>query len=153
MHYGPEQPRIQTEVLGHSLVRSLIRSQRSLVFLLRTAHFAALSCLLARSLHSLPCSWESKWLDGYFICVFFSILDHSVMRRTSFLPSQSTSKIRLKIGMRSHYGSKQLDVRPSSDSLFHELRSERVSERCKRTSQPTNEWPNTYVAILGWSKV
>ena len=43
-HCGPEQPRIQTEVLGHSLVRSLVRS------LLR--------------------SWDSKWLDGYLFCVF-----------------------------------------------------------------------------------
>ena len=31
LHYGPEQPRIQTEVIGHSLVRSLVRSHRSLV--------------------------------------------------------------------------------------------------------------------------
>ena len=30
-HYGREQPRIQTAVLGHSLVRSLVRSHRSLV--------------------------------------------------------------------------------------------------------------------------
>ena len=26
---------------------------------------------LARSLCSLPRSWDSKWLDGYFVCVFF----------------------------------------------------------------------------------
>ena len=31
VHYGRKQPRIQTEVLGHSLVRSLVRSHRSLV--------------------------------------------------------------------------------------------------------------------------
>ena len=30
-----------------------------------------LTCSLARSLRSLPRSWESKWLDGYFFCVFF----------------------------------------------------------------------------------
>ena len=30
-HYGLEQPKIQTAVLGHSLVRSLIRLHRSLV--------------------------------------------------------------------------------------------------------------------------
>ena len=29
LHYGQKQPRIQTEVLGHSLVRSLVRSHRS----------------------------------------------------------------------------------------------------------------------------
>ena len=37
MHYGLEQPKIQTAVLGHSLVRSLIRLHRSLIHLLRTA--------------------------------------------------------------------------------------------------------------------
>ena len=49
-------------VLGHSLVRSLVRSHRSLIRLLRTARFArALRCAhsLARSLtHSLPSSSE-----------------------------------------------------------------------------------------------
>ena len=45
-HYGRKQPRIQTEVLGHSLVRSLFRSHRSLIRLLRTARCAH---LLARS--------------------------------------------------------------------------------------------------------
>ena len=55
-HYGRKQPRIQTVVLGHSLVRSLVRSHRSLVRLLRTVRFArALRCAhsLARSLTSL----------------------------------------------------------------------------------------------------
>ena len=55
-HFGPEQPKIQTEVLGHSLVRSLVRSHRSLPRLLRTARFArALRCAhsFARSLTSL----------------------------------------------------------------------------------------------------
>ena len=48
-HCGPEQPRIQTEVLGHSLVHSLVRWHRSLVRFLRTARFArAFRC--ARSL-------------------------------------------------------------------------------------------------------
>ena len=37
-HYGRKPPRIQTEVLGHSLVRSLVRLHRSLVRSL--AHFA-----------------------------------------------------------------------------------------------------------------
>ena len=42
---GPHQPRIQTEVLGHLLVRSLVCSHRSLVHLLRTTRFArALYC-------------------------------------------------------------------------------------------------------------
>ena len=34
VHCGPEQPKIQAEVLGHSLVRSLVRSHRSIVRLL-----------------------------------------------------------------------------------------------------------------------
>ena len=38
LHYGRKLPRIQTEVLGHSLVRSLVRSHCSLVRSL--AHFA-----------------------------------------------------------------------------------------------------------------
>ena len=50
-------------VLGHSLLRSLVRSHRSLIRLLRTARFArALRCAhsLARSLtHSLRSSWGS----------------------------------------------------------------------------------------------
>ena len=63
MHYGRKQPRIQTVVLGHSLVRSLVRSYRSLVRLLRTARFArALRCAhsFARSLTSLTPSLVGK---------------------------------------------------------------------------------------------
>ena len=55
-HYGPKQQRIQTEVLGHSLIHSLVRSHRSLIRMLRTARFArALRCAhsFARSLTSL----------------------------------------------------------------------------------------------------
>ena len=36
-----------------------------------------LTQLLARSLRSLPRWWESQLLDGYFVCVFFFIFDHS----------------------------------------------------------------------------
>ena len=59
-HCGPEQPRIQTGALGHSLL------------CLHAPHYLlrSLTRLLARSLHSLPCSWDSGWLDGYFVCVF-----------------------------------------------------------------------------------
>ena len=62
-HCGLEQIRIETKVLGHSLVRSLVRSHRSLVRshrslvrLLRTTRFArALGCAhsFAHSLTSL----------------------------------------------------------------------------------------------------
>ena len=45
LHRGLEQTRIETELLGHSLVRSLVRSHHSLVRLLQTACFArALRC-------------------------------------------------------------------------------------------------------------
>ena len=46
------------------------------------ARSTALTCLLAcslRSLCSFPRSWESNWLDGYFVCVFFSVLGHSAV--------------------------------------------------------------------------
>ena len=38
---------------------------------------AVLTRLSACSLRSLPCSWESELFDGYFVCVFFPIFDHS----------------------------------------------------------------------------
>ena len=34
--------------------------------------------MLACSLRSFHCSWESEWSDGYFFRVFFLFLDHSV---------------------------------------------------------------------------
>ena len=40
LHCGLKQTRIEMKVLGHSLVRLLVRSHRSLVHLLRTALFA-----------------------------------------------------------------------------------------------------------------
>ena len=76
LHYGRKQPRIQTEVLGHSLVRSLVHSHRSLVCLLCTACFA---CRL-RCAHSFACSLTPSlarslrslcYLDGFFIFIFF----------------------------------------------------------------------------------
>ena len=41
------------------------------------ARSAALIRFLARSLRSVPCSWDSEWLDCFLFRVFFSILDHS----------------------------------------------------------------------------
>ena len=50
--YGLEHPRIETEVLGHSLVRSLVRSHCSLAHLLHPSRFArAFRC--AHFAHSL----------------------------------------------------------------------------------------------------
>ena len=63
LHSGPEQPKIQTEILGHPLVRSLVCSHHSLVHLLQTARFAgALHCthLFACSLISLTPSLMGK---------------------------------------------------------------------------------------------
>ena len=96
-HYGPHQPRIQTEVLGHSLVRSLFRSHHSLVRLLRTTRFIhALRCAhsfirllilltpsLACSLRSLACSWESeciRWLFYLCFSLIWPIVHPSVCR-------------------------------------------------------------------------
>ena len=65
--------------MGHSLIRSLIPSHRSLIRSLRTAHFdRALRCAhsFARLLtHSLLSSWES----GIFLSTFQSVLNHCVM--------------------------------------------------------------------------
>ena len=75
LHYGRKQPRIQTEVLDHSLVHSLICSlahsfacSRLLALLTPSTAFTG---SLTLSLCSLPSSWESEWLDDYFVCVFF----------------------------------------------------------------------------------
>ena len=101
---GPEQPRIQTDVLGHSLVCSLVRSHRSLDCLLRPAclltrsaalmRSAALTCSLAldcllrsrpplRSLvcslahfaHSLARGTVNDWMA--ILSVLFPVFDHS----------------------------------------------------------------------------
>ena len=55
LHYGRKQPRIQTVVLGHSLIRSFACSG----LLASLSPSAALTRLLARSLRSLPRSWDS----------------------------------------------------------------------------------------------
>ena len=74
-HWGPEQPKIQTEVLGHSLVCSLVPSHRSLVCLLRSTRFArALHCVhsLARSLTLLTPELVRKCMIGwlFYLCFF-----------------------------------------------------------------------------------
>ena len=63
-HYGSEQPRIKTNVLDHSPVRTVVCSHCSLICLLRTACFTCELCcahlctpLLTHSLSSL---WESE---------------------------------------------------------------------------------------------
>jgi len=57
-----------------SSVRSFARTAHSFAcsgLLASLAPSAALTRSLARSLRSLPRSWESELLDGYFVCVFF----------------------------------------------------------------------------------
>ena len=71
IHCGTEQPRIQTEVLGHSLHRSLVHLHHSLVCFFRPAHFArALRCahLFARSLTPLL---ERKWIIWWLFILWF----------------------------------------------------------------------------------
>ena len=84
-HCGPEQPRIQTEVLGHSfvLVPSLFGCSALLDLL---ARLAALTRSPARSLGSLPRSWESDWLDGYLVCVFFCFGPQCISTRHASQP-------------------------------------------------------------------
>ena len=75
-HYGPEQPRIQTEVLDHSLVLLLVRSHRSLICLFRTTRFpCALRCThsLARSLTSLTPSLVGHRMIGWLFILRFSL--------------------------------------------------------------------------------
>ena len=94
-HYGRKQPRIQTEVLGHSLVRSLIRSHRSLIRLLRTARFAR--CSLVRSLAHFAHSLARGKVNYYMaiLSVFFSIFDHSESSELTLLriPGQCTPSL------------------------------------------------------------
>ena len=66
LHYGRKLPRIQIGVLGHSLVRLLVPSHRSLVRSL--AHFA----------HSLARGTVNDWMA--ILSVFFPIFDHSAFR-------------------------------------------------------------------------
>jgi len=64
-----------------SSVRLFARTAHSFIcsaLLASLAHSAVLICSLARSLRSLPPSWDSEWLDDYLFCVFFSVLAHSV---------------------------------------------------------------------------
>ena len=60
-HCGPEQPRKQTVVLGHSLVHSLIRLHRSFVCLFRATCFARAICCAHSFAHSFARSWDSEW--------------------------------------------------------------------------------------------
>ena len=81
VHCGPEQPKIQTKKLGHSLVPSLIHLHHSLVELARPCWLCSRSplCSLVRSLayfaHSQVCGTVNDWMAIY--SVFFSILVHS----------------------------------------------------------------------------
>ena len=88
---GPKQPKIQTEVLGHSLVCSLSRLHRSLVCLLRTTCFAcALHCAhsLAHFAHSLARGTVNDLMAIY--SVFFSILAHSAPSPILLPPNGTT---------------------------------------------------------------
>ena len=61
-HCDSEPLEIRTLVMGHSLVRSLVHSYRSLIRLLRTARSLA---------HSLPSSWD----NGIFLFNFQVVLN------------------------------------------------------------------------------
>ena len=83
LHSGLDQPKTQMKVPGLSLIGLLVclftptaHSFACSALLALLALSAALTHSLARSRCSLPRSWDSEWLDGYF-SVFFSLLDHS----------------------------------------------------------------------------
>ena len=81
-HYGLKQPKIQTAVLGHSLVRSLVHSHRSLVRLLRSRPpLRSLIRSLAHFAHSLARGTVNYQMA--ILSVFFSIIDHSARERVN----------------------------------------------------------------------
>ena len=77
VHCGLEQTRIETQVLGHLLVRLLVRSHCSLVRLLRTAHslrsrapLCSLVCFLAHFAHSLVRGTVNDLMAIYYFFLF-----------------------------------------------------------------------------------
>ena len=67
-----EESRSKCWATGSS-VRLFARTTHSFAHSALLALFACsavLTCLLACSLHLLPCLWDSEWLDGYSFCVF-----------------------------------------------------------------------------------
>ena len=89
-HCGPEQPRIQTEVLCHSLVRSPVRSHCSHICLLCLAQFTrGLHCayLFTCPLFSLTSSLDGQSMIRWpFVLCFFlfqTIVQRRCCRRTN----------------------------------------------------------------------
>ena len=72
-----------TGQLARPFARSLSPLTRSLAPDCSLGSRPPLRSFIVRSLShfalSLPRSWERELLDGYFVCVFFSIFDHSVL--------------------------------------------------------------------------
>ena len=88
-HYCYSEPRkIGTLVLGHSLVRSLIRPHRSLICLLRTARFAhALHC--AHSfVRSLARSLAPELMGKSFLFMNWMRRFHAVLTHSAAVPQQ-----------------------------------------------------------------
>ena len=141
MHYGPEQPRIQTEVLGHSLVRSLVRSHRSLT--------------------SLTPSLVGKCLIRLLFCLCFLLFSTIVPERQSgqilhqrrwnekTICHQDRDPCKKRL---MHYGTKPGHFETSKIHFPTSEGVSKVSERCERTSEWTSEWPSTYVSILVCSR-
>ena len=74
-HYGPEQPRIHTEVLSHSLARSLVPLHCSFVHLPHFAPLHSLISMLPHFAHYLALDTVNDYMA--ILSVLFSILDHS----------------------------------------------------------------------------
>ena len=73
---GQNNQKYSSGLLAH-LFACTVHSFACSALLASLTRSAALTCSLARSLRPLPRLWDSEWLDGYFICVSFLILDHS----------------------------------------------------------------------------
>ena len=71
-------------VLGHSLLRSLVRSHRSLIRLLRTARFARALCCAHSLARSLTRSLRSSWERG--LCLRIERVDFIQFRPTVRFP-------------------------------------------------------------------
>ena len=83
VHGGPEQPR----VLGHSLVRLLVRSHRSLIHFLRTTCFACTLCCA----HLLARLFMGKLISRWLFCLCFFLFWPMVHSHFPFLYSHPAS--------------------------------------------------------------
>ena len=137
LHCGPEQPKIQTEVLGHSLVCSLVRSHRSLICSLRTLRCA----------HSFTPELMGKWTIGWLFILPFSVRAHSAP--IFFLPLKALwCKTALRSGI-NHSLSNELGSKWASERMNSAERASEAScvEQVNVWAVPANEQTDEQVAL------